>query len=175
MTLHSVEHRVVQQQAPQVVGSLPLLEEFTEPVYNRVHKEQIVAGEMTLNIVENSGVQDQVIVQEIPQVQIVERIQEQIVETINNDSTGFTRRPQYELHVDQLELHVDHHRHRLDEFANACSTHALSSSLLWLLRRKASRKRLKGFDAYQAVDGDSTAAASIGRASVAGGASRGGA
>ena len=66
--------------APQVIVSLPPFEEFTAPVYNQVHQEQIVAAEMTLNIVENSAVQEQVIVQEIPQVPIVERIQEQIVD-----------------------------------------------------------------------------------------------
>ena len=70
-------------EAPQVVGSLPPLEEFTEPVYNQVYQEQIVAGEMTQNITENSAVQEQVIVPEIPPV--VERIQEQIVAT--NDVT----------------------------------------------------------------------------------------
>ena len=71
----------VEASAPQIVGSLPPFAEFTEPVYNQVHQEQIVAGEMTQNIIENPAVQEQVIVQEIPPV--VERIQEQIVETIN--------------------------------------------------------------------------------------------
>ena len=86
MTLHSVEHPVVQEQAPQVVGSLPHLEEFTEPVYNQVCQEQIVAGEMTQSIVENSAVQEQMIVPEIPPA--VERIQEQIVETIDVTPQG---------------------------------------------------------------------------------------
>jgi len=45
-------------------------------VYNHVHWEQIVTGEMTLNIVEIPVVQEQVTVQEIPQVSVVERIQE---------------------------------------------------------------------------------------------------
>ena len=54
--------------APQVVGSLPPLEEFTEPVYNQVHEELFVTGEMTLNIVEHPAVQEQVIVQEIAEV-----------------------------------------------------------------------------------------------------------
>ena len=71
----------VEASAPQVVGSLPPFAEFTEPVYNQVHHEQIVAGEMTQNIIENPAVQEQVIVQEIPPV--VERMQEHIVETIN--------------------------------------------------------------------------------------------
>ena len=31
--------------APHVVGPLPPLKEFTEPVYNHIHQEQIVAGE----------------------------------------------------------------------------------------------------------------------------------
>ena len=62
------------REAPRVVGSLPPFEEFTEPVYNQVHQEQIVAGKVTQNIIENSAVQEQVIVPEIPLV--VERIQE---------------------------------------------------------------------------------------------------
>ena len=56
---------------PQVVGSFPLSEDFAAPVYNQVHQEQNVAR-----------VQLQVIVQEIPQLPVVEWIQEQIVETI---------------------------------------------------------------------------------------------
>ena len=50
-------------------------------MYNQVHQEQIVAGEMTLNIVEHPVVQEQVIVQENSELQVMERIQEQIVET----------------------------------------------------------------------------------------------
>ena len=49
------------------------------PVYNHIHQEQIVASETTQNILENRAVQEQVIVQEILQVSIVERIQDQIV------------------------------------------------------------------------------------------------
>ena len=74
-------------EAPQVVGSTLHLEEFTEPVYNQVYQEQIVAGEMTQNIIENSVVQEQVIVPAIPLV--VEQIQEQIVETIDVTPQGF--------------------------------------------------------------------------------------
>ena len=44
------------------------MEEFTEPVYNQVHQEQIAAGETTENIAEIPVVQEQVIVQEIPEV-----------------------------------------------------------------------------------------------------------
>ena len=44
------------------------LEEFTEPVYDQVHQEQFAAGEMTENIVEIPVVQEQVIVQAIPEV-----------------------------------------------------------------------------------------------------------
>ena len=66
----------VEASAPQVVVSLLPFEEFTTLVRNQVHQEQIVGGEMTLNIVENPAVQEQVSVQEIPQVSIVERIQE---------------------------------------------------------------------------------------------------
>ena len=65
--------------APQVVGSLPPFEEFDAPVYNRILQEQIVAGEMTQHRVENPSVQEQVIIQEIPQVSIGERIQERIL------------------------------------------------------------------------------------------------
>ena len=57
--------------ASQVVGSFPFLEDFATRMYNQVHQEQIVAT-----------VQQQAIVQEIPEVQVVERIQEQFVETI---------------------------------------------------------------------------------------------
>ena len=61
----------VEASAPQVVLLLLPFEEFTAPVYNQVHQEQIVAT-----------VQALVIVQEIPEVSVVERIQEQNVETI---------------------------------------------------------------------------------------------
>ena len=57
--------------ALQVIDSFPLLEDFAAPVYNQVHQEQIVATP-----------QAQVIVQEIPEVYVVERTQEQTVETI---------------------------------------------------------------------------------------------
>ena len=50
-------------------------------MYNQVHQEQIVAGEMTQNTTEHPAVQEQVIVPEIPP--IVERIQEQIIYTID--------------------------------------------------------------------------------------------
>ena len=53
--------------APQVVVSLPLSAEFGAPVYDQIHQEQIVAGEMTPNTIENPAVQEKVIVQEIPQ------------------------------------------------------------------------------------------------------------
>ena len=64
--------------APEVVGSLPPLEEFDAPMYNQNHQEL----RRPKNIVENPAVQEQVIVQEVPQVSIVERIQEQIVSTV---------------------------------------------------------------------------------------------
>ena len=71
---------VVEASAPQVLLSLPPFEEFSAPVYNQDHQEQIVAWEMTQNVVENPAVQEQVIVHEIPPV--FERIQERIVEPI---------------------------------------------------------------------------------------------
>ena len=70
---------VVEASAQQVVGSL---EEYATPVYNQVFQEQIVAGETTQNIVEIPAAHEKAIVQEIPKVHVVERIQEQIVETI---------------------------------------------------------------------------------------------
>ena len=57
---------IVEASAPQVVGSLPPLEEFTGPVYNQVHQEQIAADETTDNVADIPVEQDQVIVQEIP-------------------------------------------------------------------------------------------------------------
>ena len=54
-----------------VVGSFPLVDDLAARMYNQVHQEQIVAT-----------VQQRAVVQEIPEVQVVVRIQEQIVETI---------------------------------------------------------------------------------------------
>ena len=66
--------------APQVVGSLPLLEEFYALLYDQIHQGQVVAGMATQHRGENPSVQKQVIVQEIPQVTFVERTQEQTVD-----------------------------------------------------------------------------------------------
>ena len=74
--------------APQVVGSLPPLEEFAAPVCNQVHQEQVVAGETTQN---KATVQEQVTVQEIPEVQVVQRIQEQTVDTMYPIEHGMSR------------------------------------------------------------------------------------
>ena len=46
--------------APRVVDSLLPLEEFTEPVYDQVHQEQIAASDMTENIAEIPVVQEHV-------------------------------------------------------------------------------------------------------------------
>ena len=54
--------------APCVVGSLPPVEEFTEPVYDQVLQEHIAASELTENLAEIPVVHEQVIVQEIPDV-----------------------------------------------------------------------------------------------------------
>ena len=64
---------------PQVVGSLPPSDEIHVLVYEQIHQEQVVAGMATQHRVENRAVQEQVIIQEIPQVSTEERIQEQIV------------------------------------------------------------------------------------------------
>ena len=50
-------------------------------MYHQVRLEQIAAGETIQNRVENPTVQEQVNVQENPEVHVMERIQEQIVET----------------------------------------------------------------------------------------------
>ena len=77
----------VEASASQVVGSLPL-DEFDAPVYDRVHQKQIGAGMTVQHRDENLAVQEHVIVQEIPQVPIAERTQEQIV-----DITGLVNPP----------------------------------------------------------------------------------
>ena len=69
-----MQGQVIVQEIPDVVDSLPPVEEFTDPGYNQVHHEQSVAGEMTQYVLGNFAMQDQVIVQDIPEV--VERIQE---------------------------------------------------------------------------------------------------
>ena len=58
-------------EAPQVVGSLPLSDDFAAPMYNQVHQEQVV-----------TTVQPHAIFEETPEVQVVERILEHIVEPI---------------------------------------------------------------------------------------------
>ena len=58
---------VIEYVAP-AVGSLPPYEESSAPVYNQVHQEQIAAGDTTENIAEIPVVQEQVIVQGIPDV-----------------------------------------------------------------------------------------------------------
>ena len=95
----------VEVSAPQAVGSFPPLEEFDVPVYNQIHREQIVAGEMNQNTFENPAVQEQVIVQEIPT--IVERIQERIVEPIevlpHERAQQFTAEPVMHMPVPQTQ------------------------------------------------------------------------
>ena len=59
---------------PKVIGS-----RLVVPV-NHAYQEQIVAGRTTQNIVGSLSVPGQVILQEIPKVQVIERTQEQIVE-----------------------------------------------------------------------------------------------
>ena len=85
--------------APQVVGSLPPFQMFDAPVYNQIHQEQIVAGEMTQHRVGNPAVQEHVIVQEIPQVSIVGRIQEQIVSSAPQAVGSFPPLEECDAHV----------------------------------------------------------------------------
>ena len=60
----------------------PRWDELDAAVCHRVRQEQFAAGKTTQNIVDVPTVQEQVIVQGIPKVQVVERIQEQIVQSI---------------------------------------------------------------------------------------------
>ena len=76
-----MQEQVIGQEIPDVGVPLPPIEEFAEPAHSPVHQEQIVAEEITQDFVGNFAVQEQVIVQDIPPV--VERIQEQIVDTID--------------------------------------------------------------------------------------------
>ena len=71
-----------QASVSQVTGSLPRLDESDAPVYHQVRQEQIAAGETTQNMVDIQTVQEQVIVQGIPEVQVVKLVQKQIVEAI---------------------------------------------------------------------------------------------
>ena len=68
----AVSLSVPSQQLPVVYTKTTVttddLEEFTEPVYDHVHQEQIFAGETTENIVEIPVVQEQVIAQALPEV-----------------------------------------------------------------------------------------------------------
>ena len=57
-----VQEQVIVQAIPEVVVSLPPVEEFTVPVYDQVHQEQISASEMTENIAEVPVVHEQMIV-----------------------------------------------------------------------------------------------------------------
>ena len=56
----------------------PPVEEFAEPVYSPVHQEQIVAGEMTQNIIENSAVHEQVVVSLPPLEEFTEPVYNQV-------------------------------------------------------------------------------------------------
>ena len=63
-----LQHCSVEPSALRVVDPLPPIEEFTGPVYDQVHQVQFAAGEMPENIAEFPVVQEQVIVQAIPEV-----------------------------------------------------------------------------------------------------------
>ena len=82
----------VETSAPQVFVLLPPFEEFGAPVYNQVHQEQIVAGEMTLNIVANPAVQVQVIVQEILRRCVTHSAQRRLRSASHNSSFDLTGR-----------------------------------------------------------------------------------
>ena len=68
-------------------------------MYDQIHQEQVVAGMATQRRVENPSVEEQVIVQEIPQVPIVDQTQEQIV-----DITGLVN-PQFSILLLRLLRH----------------------------------------------------------------------
>merc|ERR1719480_746057 len=61
--------------APVLVGALPGFEEMAGAVVTAVPQQQVVAGTTTKNVVEIPTVQEHVMVQEIPEVQVVERVQ----------------------------------------------------------------------------------------------------
>ena len=58
----------VEVSSSQVVGSLPLGDVFAAPVFHQVHQEQLAGGDTTENIAHFPVVQEQVIVQDIPEV-----------------------------------------------------------------------------------------------------------
>ena len=105
--------------SPLVVGSLPPMEEFDAPVYDQIRQEKFVAGEMTEHRVGNPPVQEQVVVQEIPQAPQVVDSSPLLVDFAAREHNhillppvifskkksrgpgcGFTDGTQYELHVD---------------------------------------------------------------------------
>ena len=47
MEIPVVQEQVIVHAIPEVVGSLPPVEEFTVPVYDQVHQERFAAGELT--------------------------------------------------------------------------------------------------------------------------------
>ena len=102
----------VEASAPQVVVLLPLFQEFTAPVYNQVHQEQIVAGEMTLNIVENTAVQEQVIVQEIPRRCVTHSAQRRLRSASHHSSFDLTGRDLTEFLMRSSPSAVLFHYHR---------------------------------------------------------------
>ena len=69
-----MQEQVIVQETPDVVAPLPLVEEFTEPVYSPVHQEQIVAGEMMQNIIGNSAMQEQVVDSPLPVEEFTEPV-----------------------------------------------------------------------------------------------------
>ena len=57
-----VHEQVIVQVIPDVIVPLPPAEEFSAPVYDQVHQEQIAASEMTVDFAEIPVVHEQVIV-----------------------------------------------------------------------------------------------------------------
>ena len=98
--------------APQVVVLLPPLEEFTAPVYNQVHQEQMVAGEMTQNIIENSAVQEQAIVREIPRLCVARSAQRRLRSPSHHSSFDLTGRDLTEHMMRSSPSAVLFHYHR---------------------------------------------------------------
>ena len=68
----------VEASAPQIVGSLLQLEGHAAPV-SQAHQEQFFAGETAQCIEKFQPVQEQVKIQDFPEVQVLQRIQEQQV------------------------------------------------------------------------------------------------
>ena len=131
--LRTLRKSLLCKEIPDVFVPLPPVEDFTVPVHSPVHQEQIVAGEITQNIDGNFAVQDTGDRSNIPPV--VERIQEQIVDTIDVTLQGSQFAPNTSStstsHCDTPARAPRRPPTTVLMHSRACSTHFANSSLLW--------------------------------------------